>query len=233
MRSRERKERLLENIARLRRADRALPGNRDIALVRAALEQELGETISRRLAARFLGVSHAALARWTRAGDLPLVHGTNGRLEIPVAAVLDLHEAVAREREAGRRRRHLLEPIMAEGRERAAQLRPQDLVAPTSSDDDAYDRAERRSLAYHRALAHRLRRPMVDEARHLVSKWRDQGKLDPRYADQWEEVLRRPVAEIRRVIAADTPAARDLRQNSPFAGMLSEPERRKILREVR
>lgn len=39
----ERKQDLFENIARLRRAGRALPGNRDIAAVRVALERELGE----------------------------------------------------------------------------------------------------------------------------------------------------------------------------------------------
>jgi hypothetical protein len=34
-------------------------------------------------------------------------------------------------------------------------------------------------------------------------------------------------------MSEDTQVARDLRQNSPFAGMLSEPERLKILQEVR
>jgi hypothetical protein len=34
------------------------------------------------------------------------------------------------------------------------------------------------------------------------------------------------------VLGADTPHARDLRQNSPFAGLLSEAERRKILTEI-
>jgi hypothetical protein len=31
----------------------------------------------------------------------------------------------------------------------------------------------------------------------------------------------------------DSQGARDLRQNSLFAGLLSEPERRKILEEIR
>jgi hypothetical protein len=45
--------------------------------------------------------------------------------------------------------------------------------------------------------------------------------------------LRRPLAEIREAIAADDQRGRDLRQNSPFAGALSEPERRRILAEIR
>lgn len=74
---------------------------------------------------------------------------------------------------------------------------------------------------------------MIDDALRRVWKWRDQGKLDPRYAAQWEEILRRPVPEVRRAISEDTPVARDLRQNSPFAGMLSEPERRRIVEQIR
>jgi hypothetical protein len=82
-------------------------------------------------------------------------------------------------------------------------------------------------------LARRLRRSMIDDARHLVWQWRDGGKIDARYAEQWEEVLQRPVGEVRRIIGEDTSRGRDLRQNSPFAGMLSEAERRQILRLVR
>ena len=31
-------------------------------------------------------------------------------------------------------------------------------------------------------------RQMIDEALHRVWKWRAEGKLDPRYADEWERV---------------------------------------------
>ncbi len=99
--------------------------------------------------------------------------------------------------------------------------------------EDGHRRAERRSLAYHRVLAARLRRPMVDDALRLLWKWQDAGRIDERYAAQWEQVLRSPLADVRRIISEDGRRARDLRQNSPFAGMLSEPERRRILAEVR
>lgn len=226
-----RRTRLFENLIRLRRAQRRAPRDRDLQAVQADLEAELGETISRRLAARLLGVSHTALARWIEAGDLPVVYGVSGREEVPVAAVLDLYEAVETERRRGRR--HVLEPTMSRGRERARRLRPRATVPGDSGDESPHGRADRRSLAYHRALARQLRRPMIDDALRRVWKWRDQGKLDPRYAAQWEEILRRPVPEVRRAISEDTPVARDLRQNSPFAGMLSEPERRRIVEQIR
>lgn len=227
----DRKKRLFEHVVRLRRAQQDAPDSRDLAAVRAALEEELGGTVSRRLAASLLGVTHPALVRWIKAGDLPVVYAESGREEVPVAALLELYEAVDRERSSGRRRRHVLEPAMSEGRDRARRLRARDLVADAGA-EDGHGRAERRSLAYHRALARRLRRPMVDEALRLVWKWRDQGRIDSRYADQWEELLRMPVAEVRRVIGEDSPRGHDLRQNSPFAGMLSEPERRRILEQV-
>lgn len=229
----DRKRRLFDSIVRLRRAEREAPDSRDIVAVRAGLEEELGETVSRRLAARFLGVSHTALARWIKAGDVPVVFSSAGREEVPVGTLLDLYEAVTRERESGRRSRHLLEPAMAEARRRAGRIRARDLAPGGPLGAPGHGRAERRSLAYHRALARQLRRPMVDDALHLIWKWRGQGRIDDRYADQWEEILRRPVAEVARAIGEDSAFARDLRQSSPFAGMLSEPERREILEQIR
>jgi hypothetical protein len=81
-------------------------------------------------------------------------------------------------------------------------------------------------------LAKQLRRRVVDEALTLLWKWREQGRIDERYAEQWEDVLRRPVAEVRQIIGEDSQRGRDLRQNSPFAGVLSEAERRRIIEEI-
>jgi hypothetical protein len=75
--------------------------------------------------------------------------------------------------------------------------------------------------------------PIVDEARHVLARWREQDRIDDRYAEAWDEILDRPVAEIRGMLADDSPEGDDLRQNSPFAGVLSEPERQRILREVK
>jgi|SRR5680860_12045 len=227
-----RKRALFESVERLWRVERELPPNRDLVAVRASLEEELGEAVSRRLAATLLGVSRPALDRWIDAGDLPLVPMPSGRRGVSVATLLELRESVAAERRAGRRRLHVLEPAMTRGRERAAALDVGGLLSP-ASDVAGHDRATRRSLAYHRALARSLRQPMIDDALRQVWKWRLQGRIDPRYADRWERLLRGPVAEVRKAISEDSQAAGDLRQTSPFAGMLSEPERRKILRQVR
>jgi len=227
----DRKERLFDGIVRLRRVERRSPPDKDVVAVRTMLEEDLGETMSRRLAARVLGVDHKALERWIRSGDLPVVHTPSGRTEVPVTAVVELYEAVADSRANGTRTRHHLEPSLAEGRRRAERLDPREMVAGTE-DESGHSRAERRSLAYHRALAQRLRRPMVDDARRLLWQWRDRGRIDERYATQWEAVLDRPIGEVRRMIGEDSQQGRDLRQNSPFAGMLSEAERRRINEDI-
>jgi hypothetical protein len=223
------KQELLENVIRLRRLGRDLPGNPDLAAVRVSQERELGEAVSRRLAARVLGISHTALERWVEAGDVPVLYSSAGRMEVPVSALLDLHEAVEADRAKGPLR-FPLTPTMTRQRKAAQRLR----VDPRKRGDvrSGHDRASTRSLAYHRAIARRLRKPMIDEARHVLFRWREQGRIDPRYAERWEDVLRRPVREIRKALVDESSAGDDLRQSSPFAGILSEPERRRVLREV-
>lgn len=225
------RERILDNIARLRRAEKE-NSSADIAMVREDLEAQLGGTVSRNLAASLLGVSHTALNNWIAAGDVPVVISERGRKEVPIPVLLELRDRVAKERKSGRRKLHMLEPVMAETRRRAERMRPRATVASSRHQSDPHRTPELRSLAYHRALAPRLRRPTIDEAQRKLRRWKDDGRVDLRYAQLWEEVFALPMAEIRKVIAADDQRGRDLRQNSPLAGLLSEPERRKILEKV-
>ncbi|MFZ0090031.1 MAG: hypothetical protein WAL63_11015 [Solirubrobacteraceae bacterium] len=223
------KQVLFENILRLRDAARDVPHSEELSVVRASLERQLGPTVSRRLAARLLGVSHTALDRWITAGDVPLVYSTSGRREVPLHALLDLRDSVDAQRAQGMSR-HLLAPTIARQRKAADRL---DLPEFKNGDGRrGHDRARARSLAYHRALAGQLRKPMVDEARYLLFRWRQEGRIDPRYADRWESLLTRPLPELRRALVDESQDGDDLRQNSPLAGLLSEPERHRILREV-
>ncbi|HJS92989.1 MAG TPA: hypothetical protein VJ741_01910 [Solirubrobacteraceae bacterium] len=235
---------LFRRILRLRRAERAHPDDRDIATVRAEIERELGDVITRSMAARLLGVHHSSLQRWIDSDDLPVVMDKNGRRGIPISAVAALHEALHDEAKddqpEDRTRQHRIEPLVLESRRYAEQLDPRRLIQLDSDQaerqsitDDRHRRADRRSLAYHRAIAKRLRRPMVDAARRQIWQWQREGRIDDRYAEAWLDVLDRPVLEVKRELAADTPMMRDLRQSSPFAGTLTEAERRKIFAEIR
>lgn len=225
------RERTLENIARLRQAEKDAP-SADIATVREDLESQLGGTVSRSLSARLLGVSHTALNNWIATGDVPIVISQRGRKEVPIPALLDLQDRVGAERKSGRRKLHTLEPAMIEARRRAERMRPRAPVSRSRRRLDPHRAPELRSLAYHRALAPRLRRPMIDAAQRKLRRWKEDGQIDPHYVQAWEDVFAMPMAEIRKAITADDDRGRDLRQNSPLAGLLSEPERRKILETV-
>jgi hypothetical protein len=230
MKLQERKK-LIENVAQLRRAERDTQ-NGDVAAVREDLEERLGGTVARSMAAELLGVSHTALNNWITAGDVPVVISERGRKEIPLPAFFDLYEKVAEERESGRRKLHVLEPVMIEPRRRAERMRPGRRLEEGRRQRGGHRGAELRGLAYHQALAPRLRRPMIEEAQRKLARWKRDGRIDPRHAEAWEDVFAMPMAEIRKVIASDDERGRDLRQNSPLAGLLSEPERRKILETV-
>ena len=70
---------------------------------------------------------------------------------------------------------------------------------------------------------------MVDEAQRKLKRWEEKGTIDPRYAKAWREVFALPMDGIRKAITEDDERGRDLRQNSPLGGLITEPERRRIL----
>ena len=224
--ARDRKLKLFRALLGLRRVGRRHPDDPDLAAARVVLEDELGPTVSRRVAAELLGLSHTALRRWIERGDIPVVYTETGRVEVPIASLLDLHEQVEAERDAGRG--HVLEPAMLNAQKRADRL-PAGLLSDVNVAEGGHREAQLRSLAYHRALAKRLTARMVSDARQVVADWELGGRIDPMYARAWRELLSRPVADVRRQLEADTQKMADLRQNSPFAGMLSERERRAVL----
>lgn len=53
-----------------------------------------------------------------------------------------------------------------------------------------------------------------------------------RWLDQWDELLSRPTDEIVTAMLARTQTGIDLRQMTPFAGVLSDAERRRAIRSV-
>ncbi len=90
-----------------------------------------------------------------------------------------------------------------------------------------HDRIERRSLALHRAVAAKLRqRPdLLGIARDNIERWsRQRGRSQP-YLDAWREILSRPLPEVLELIEQDSPRMIELRQSTPFAGVLDPRER--------
>ncbi|HXV06326.1 MAG TPA: hypothetical protein VFP23_10530 [Solirubrobacterales bacterium] len=223
---------LVDNILRLRRAERVPAVAADVAPVRRYLESQLGSTLSRSRASRILGVSQTALDRWVTAGQIPIVVTPRGRREVPRQFVIELAESIARLTDRGLKR-HPLAAALAERRETGQKLTASVRPRGQGGVPHGHETAERRSLAYHRVVAERLDPQLVAEARERVDRLVGEGHLDPRYAERWRRLLGLPIEEIAEAIAADDPEARDLRQNSPFAGVLNEQERRRIIEMVR
>jgi hypothetical protein len=230
----EQRKKTLGRIARLRDAEDR-NGDPGVGEVREELEADLGGTVSRNLAADFVGVSHTALNRWIDSGDVAVVLTLAGRHEVPIPTVCDLRRRVTREKKSGRRRLHALAPAMAESRRRAERLRldPSVLAELESEPVDRHRLADLRGLAYHQAVSPRLSRTMIARARVKVDRWERERRLDPRHAAAWRALLSLPLKQVRAAISADDEHGHDLRQNSPLAGLISEPERRRILEMVK
>lgn len=104
---------------------------------------------------------------------------------------------------------------------------------------DLHHLAEKRSIAYHRLIAERIRRdPTVLEcARTRVQSWmaatsRAATSRAPFYVRKWHEILSCDVDAIAAFLVEDSELARELRQSTPFAGALSPAERWQIWRAV-
>ncbi len=227
--------RLVDSIVRLRRAERIPHAAEDVAPVRRDLESRLGPTLSRSRASRILGVSQTALDRWVAAGEIPIVITPRGRREVPRQFVVEMSESIDRLKRRGRGR-HPLAAALAERRNAAIEagaVPPPARRASKPSAPRGHRTAERRSRAYHEAIAERLDEQLVCEARERVEHLAAEGHMDPRYAERWRQILFLPIDQIAKAIAADDQEARDLHQNSPFAGVLNEQERRHIIETVR
>jgi transcriptional regulator with XRE-family HTH domain len=97
-------------------------------------------------------------------------------------------------------------------------------------------REDRRSLAVHEAIAGRLLADpdgTVGRARRLLASLRSQHPGARRLLDEWRAVLERPVDEIVEVLRDPGLHARDLRQVTPFAGVLLPAERTQVYRRFR
>jgi len=97
----------------------------------------------------------------------------------------------------------------------------------------AMTREDRRSLALHQVIAQRL----LDDSDTVIQRARSTlGLMLERHPGaaplltQWKAILRCPVSEIAEVLLDPRPRARELRQVTPFAGILSPAERAEVYR---
>jgi len=99
---------------------------------------------------------------------------------------------------------------------------------------DRHRLAEERSIAYHRVIGERLLRDrrILDEARRVVDQWMRAASPPPYYAEAWRAVLAGDAAAVAVFITDPGERARELRQSTPFTGVLSPRERWAIWQAV-
>ena len=97
-------------------------------------------------------------------------------------------------------------------------------------------REDRRSLFLHQAIARQLEEQPRAVLRQAHANLRRMTRGHPhaaRLLGEWRRLLRRPVPEIVDVLVDPRQHARDLRQVTPFAGVLTTPERTAVYRAFR
>lgn len=222
------RERLLRNVVALRVVE-LQGGSAVIGDVRDDLERLVGATVSRATAARVLGISQTALDRHIGGGSVSAVETPGGRYEVPTGELV----SIAVELRGHAAARHPVAAVLEGRRKRAATLTAARLLPEIGGTRRGHRAAELRALAMHRAVALRLDHRVVRDAKRRLRRWEEGGQIDPRWAERWAAILDQPLTDIREAITADDEAAADLRQSSPFAGTLSEPERRRVVEIVR
>ena len=228
--NRSRASEAINHIVRLRRVERAVePSLRhDLAAAREYLEALVGPTVRPADAARLLRISHPALSRWIKKDEISTVLTPEGQHGIPVHELIPLLDDV--ERTGGTSARPVARALRERRRRSEATIDLERLLPRRR--ERGHRTAELQSLAYHRLVAERLDDQIVEQARRRLTRWRESRRVDSRWLDEWERVLAMPLAAIAKTIGADTVRARELRQTSPFAGVLTEHERRRLARAV-
>jgi len=99
---------------------------------------------------------------------------------------------------------------------------------------DLHELALRRSLAFHREIARRiLDDPAVlERARQRVKQWLAENPERP-HVRAWDEILSEDAGSVAAFLVESSERAEELRQSSPFAGVLNARERWAIWRDTR
>ena len=99
---------------------------------------------------------------------------------------------------------------------------------------DLHKLAAERSLAFHRVIARRVTQDpaVLERARQRVQDWLAQTPDRP-FAREWEKILAGNAESVAAFLVDRSELADELRQSSPFAGVLDARERWRIWRETR
>ena len=109
-------------------------------------------------------------------------------------------------------------------------------AAPTHPGYSSHRLLEARSLAMHAVIAQKIERDprLLEIPRNNLKRWGARWeRAAPAWYGQWCRIMTRPWPEIAAIITEPSEEGARLRQSSPFAGVLSAQERRRIYEAFR
>ena len=95
---------------------------------------------------------------------------------------------------------------------------------------------EARSLAMHAVIAEKIERDrkLLSIPRNNLKRWRARWEDEvPAWYEEWKAIVKRPWSEIAAIITEPSEEGARLRQSTPFAGVLTVAERRRIYEAFR
>lgn len=99
--------------------------------------------------------------------------------------------------------------------------------------------AQEKSLWLHQAVLGALMAnpdEVLKTAKDNITRWKKAHRPDGmsvRYLEQWERAIDRGVHDVVRIMVGTDERSSELRQNSPFAGVLSERQRTRVLQSFK
>jgi len=93
-----------------------------------------------------------------------------------------------------------------------------------------HSRLDERSRAMHRLIAAKVETnpALLDKARENLRRWQGSEGSPKLALAEWEQILSGPISKVTQFLTEQSERATRLRQSSPFAGILTEAERRAI-----
>lgn len=94
---------------------------------------------------------------------------------------------------------------------------------------------EARSLALHCLIVRKIERNprLLQIARRNLARWLDRDGRAPRALLEWRSILKQPWPAIAAILTDTGEEAARLRQSTPFAGVLTAAERRRVYEAFR
>lgn len=135
---------------------------------------------------------------------------------------------------AADRMRRMRERRKAEGLQPVVSWVPR--AAPARPGYSSHRLLEARSLAMHAVIAEKIERDptLLDVPRNNLKRWKARWEIEaPAWHGEWCEIMSRPWPEVAAIITEPSEEGARLRQSSPFAGVLSAAERKRIYEAFR